>query len=68
MSGRFLVSESPNTPIILSFDGTTPVWKEDIQLKKKVSFVFLVAELGKGAINFVTNNGKTTLITYQEGI
>lgn len=51
-----------------SFDGTTPVWKEDIQLKKKVSFVFLVAELGKGAINFVTNNGKTTLITYQEGI
>jgi len=51
-----------------SFDGTTPVWKEDIQLKKKVTFIFLVAELGKGAINFVTNNGKTTAITYQEGI
>jgi len=62
------ISNSDDEECFFSFGTDVPVWKEDIQLKKKLTVIFKADESGAGAITFITNNGKTTLITYQEGV
>lgn len=60
------ISNSDDEECFFTFGDFLPVEKEDIQLKKKISVIFPLSEVGTGKLRFVTKGGKTTVVTYQE--
>ena len=62
------ITNSDSEPTYFVFGDFAPVFEEDIRLIQTITLLLSVSESGTSKIRFITEAGKTVLLTYQEGV